>query len=407
MVLPRMIPVRQRFVSRRVRDIPGTVQEQWLRSGVAGKIKAGDRVAITAGSRGIANYPVILRAIVDQVREAGGEPFIVPAMGTHGGATAEGQLQVLLHYGVTPEAVGCPILSDMAVVELGQTRDGVRVYVDRNNRVKQHTDFIGTIESGLTKMMCIGLGKKVGAVHYHQAGIDFGFERTLRAAADIVMQKAPVLCGIPVVEDGYDQTAIIEVLPPAEMRKREEELLVLAKEWTPRLPFDRMDVLIVDWIGKNISGAGMDTKVIGRILSPYSAQPEWPKIRRIVALDVTAESEGNCFGIGNADFTTRRLVEKMDRERTYVNALGAQCPNAARVPPYFDSDVEMLERCFATIGLKSPERSRVVRIRSTLHLEHVWVSEAYAEELAGREDLEVDGPPVEFQFDDQGRLLPM
>lgn len=414
---PRLIPVRQRFVSRPVRDIREAVTSAFRKSGVLSRINPGDTVAVTAGSRGISNYRSILRAVVDELKQAGAVPFVVPAMGSHGGATAEGQVRVLAQYGITPESVGCPIASSMDVVEVARSPQGVVAYVDRHalsarhivlfNRIKPHTDFVGKIESGLVKMMCIGLGKHRGALHYHQAGIDLGFEQALRVGARLVLSRAPILCGVAVVEDGYDQTALIEVVKPEEIFTREEHLLALAKEWAPKLPFQKADVLIVDWIGKNISGNGMDSKVIGRIGSPYSPEPEWPKITRIVALNVTPESEGNCTGIGNADFTTRRLVEQMDRESTYTNSVTAQCPRSASVPPYYDTDVEVLEQCFATIGLVEPSRARVIRIRDTLHLGEVWVSEAYARELENREDLEVLGPPQPMRFDEHGQLVPL
>lgn len=414
---PRLMPVRQRFVSRPLGDIPRAVSDAFRKTSVLNKIRPGDTVAVTAGSRGIANYAVILRAVVDEFKRAGAAPFVVPAMGSHGGGTAEGQMRVLAQYGITPESLGCPIMSSMEVVEVGRNPAGVVAYVDRNamsarhivvvNRVKPHTDFEGKIESGLAKMMCIGLGKHKGALHYHQAGVNLGLEKVLRLGAQLVLANAPILCGVAVVEDGYDQTALIEVVEPEHLFEREEHLLRLAKEWAPRLPFQQADILIVDWIGKNISGNGMDSKVIGRIGTPYSPEPEWPKITRIVALNVTPESEGNCTGIGGADFTTRRLVEQMDRASTYTNSVTAQCPRTASVPPYYDTDIELLEQCFSTIGLVEPPRARVMRIRDTLHLGEVWISEAYAEELRSRTDLEVLGPPEPMRFDEEGNLVPL
>lgn len=254
---PRLIPVRQRFVSRPVRDIREAVTSAFRKSGVLSRINPGDTVAVTAGSRGISNYRSILRAVVDELKQAGAVPFVVPAMGSHGGATAEGQVRVLAQYGITPESVGCPIASSMDVVEVARSPQGVVAYVDRHalsarhivlfNRIKPHTDFVGKIESGLVKMMCIGLGKHRGALHYHQAGIDLGFEQALRVGARLVLSRAPILCGVAVVEDGYDQTALIEVVKPEEIFTREEHLLALAKEWAPKLPFQKADVLIVDY----------------------------------------------------------------------------------------------------------------------------------------------------------------
>lgn len=415
MEFPRLVPIRQHFVSKPLADIPGAVASSFRQSGVLEKVRPGQRVAITCGSRGISNLLTIVRAVVDEFKNVGAEPFVVPAMGSHGGATAEGQLEILAHYGVTPENLGCPILSSMEVQEVGRSPEGIIAMVDKNamsadhivvlNRIKPHTEFEGRIESGICKMICIGLGKHKGALHYHQAGVNFGLEYALRTGTRLVLQNAPVLCGVGIVEDGYDQTAVIEVIPPDRIEQREEELLVLAKEWVPKLPFREADVLIVNQIGKNISGSGMDTKVVGRIMSPYSREPEWPRITRIVALDVTPEAEGNCVGLGLADFTTRRLVDKMDRVSTYINAITAQCPEKARIPPYYDTDIELFRECFSTIGLVEPSRARVMRIHNTLHLEELWISEAYLPEAQGRPDLEILGEPEPMRFDERGRLI--
>lgn len=412
---PRLVPIRQKFVSRPLDDIPAAVSGGFRRAGVLERVRPGDKVAVACGSRGIANLSTIVRAVVEEFKSLRANPFVVPAMGSHGSATAEGQVQILAHYGITPDAIGCPIVSSMEAVEVGRSPEGIIAYVDREalsadhivvvNRVKPHTEFEGRIESGLIKMICIGLGKHRGALHYHQAGVTFGMEHALRTGARVVISNCPVLCGVAIVEDGYGQTAVVEVIPAARIEAREEELLLLAKEWAPRLPFPRADVLIVEQMGKDISGAGMDTKVIGRVMSPYSPEPQWPRITRVVVLDVTPGSEGNCVGVGLADFTTRRLVEKVDRVPTYINAVAAQSPEKARIPPYYDTDEELLRECFATIGLVEPPRARVMRIKNTLHLEQLWISEAYLEEAKCREDLEILGDAVPMQFDARGRLV--
>lgn len=416
MEYPNMIRVRQKFGGPVIEDIEGEIAAQVRRVGAAARIRPGDSVAIGVGSRGINNLRRIVAALVRELRELGAEPFIVPAMGSHGGATAEGQIDVLRHYGVTEEGVGAPIRSSMEVIEVGRSPEGIAAFVDRNaaganhivavNRIKSHTEFEGRIESGLIKMLCIGLGKHRGAQHYHQAGVNFGFEHALLTGSRIVREKCPVLFGLAIVENGYDQTAVLRALRPEEFEPGEEELLILAKEWMPKLPFKRADLLIVDQIGKNISGTGMDTKVIGRIMSPYSPEPQWPKLTRIVVLDLTDETEGNAVGLGLADFTTRRVVDKFSRAYTYVNCNTAQTPAKGRIPIHYETDRQALDEALQTIGLVEPARARVIRILNTLHLEEVDISESFLPEIEGRPDLEIIGRPEPLSFDEQGNLRP-
>ena len=418
MSYPRMIKIKQNFKAPpAIADIEREVRDQLSEPGLMSAVKAGDSVAITAGSRGIANMHLILKAVVAELKAVGALPFIVPAMGSHGKATAEGQIEVLEHYEITEEVTGAPIRSSMETVQLGHSSDGVPVYVDRNayeadhivvvNRIKQHTDFNGKIESGLIKMMGIGLGKRDGASTYHKASLHYGFEKVLRGVAEVVLGTGKVAFGLGVIENQYDRTAIISAVHTDTLVEDEERLQEKAKELAARLPFDELDVLIVDEIGKDISGLGMDTKVIGRMMHTGEEEPETPEITRIFVRDITPNSMGNAAGIGLADFTTTRLVEKMDRESTYMNFITAMGPQKVRIPVYLDTDREVLDAVFQTIGLVEPEESKVVRIKNTLVLDEVEVSEGLLEAVKERDDLEIAGELKEMEFDFEGNLTPL
>src|SRR5256714_9241937 len=410
-MLPKMLRVRQTFARPRVADIPRTVAETWAAARVA--IKRGETVAVGAGSRGIASIDVIVGATVRWLRDRGARPFVFPAMGSHGGGTAEGQLSVLEHYGITEATMGCPIRATMDVVQVGEAV-GLHVWLDRHaaeadwigvvNRVKPHTDFKGSIESGLFKMMTIGLGKYKGAIQYHRANIHHGYETVITAVGREMLKKARIGFGVGIVENGYDETARLEAFNAANLEAGERRLLKDAREWMARLPFSPIDVLIVEEMGKNVSGAGMDTNVIGRPSNPHEPFPADPKILWIVALDLTEDSYGNAVGIGNADFTTRRLVDKIDMKPTLINAITACAPNGAKVPPTYDTDREAIETALSCIGLTPPERARVIRIKNTLMLGEIEVSEAFAADLAQRPDLTPLGDPTPLPFDVAGRL---
>src|SRR5215510_3524747 len=311
MSLPRMIRVRQTFPRPRVADIPRTVADALAAAGLP--IRRGDTVAVGAGSRGIANIDVIVGAAVRYLRDLGARPFVFPAMGSHGGGTPEGQLSVLEHYGITEATMGCPVRATMDVVQVGEAL-GLPVWLDRMaseadwigvvNRVKPHTDFKGSIESGLFKMMTIGLGKLIGATQYHRANVSRGYETVITAVGREMLTRARIGFGLGIVENGYDETARVEAFNAADLEAGERRLLKDARDWMARLPFSPLDVLIVEEIGKNISGSGMDTNVIGRPSNPHEPFPADPKILWIVALDLTEDSGGNATGIGNADFTT-------------------------------------------------------------------------------------------------------
>jgi len=412
MALPRMIRVRQTFPRPRVVDIPQAVTEAL--GGAALRVKRGDTVAVGAGSRGIANIDVVVGSTVRWLKDLGARPFVFPAMGSHGGGTAEGQLSVLEHYGITEATMGCPVRATMEVVQVGEAL-GLPVWLDKLageadwigvvNRVKLHTDFKGSIESGLFKMMTIGLGKHKGAIQYHRANIHHGYETVITSVGREMLAKARIAFGVGIVENGYDETAHIEAFRPEELEAGERRLLKSAREWMARLPFSPIDVLIVEEMGKNISGSGMDTNVIGRPSNPHEPFPNDPKILWIVTLDLTEESYGNAVGIGNADFTTRRLVDKIDMKPTLINAITACAPGGAKVPATFDSDREAIETALSCIGLTPAEKARVIRIKNTLMLGEIEVSEAYTAELAKRPDLTAIGEANPLPFDAAGRLV--
>jgi hypothetical protein len=409
-----MVRVRQSFPRPRVADIAAAVRQAL--SAASPPIKRGDRVAVGAGSRGIANIATIVRATVDHLKTLGAQPFVFPAMGSHGGATAEGQLSVLAHYGITEAGMGCPLRATMDVVQVGEAL-GLPVWLDRLaaeadwiglvNRVKPHTDFKGTIESGLFKMLTIGLGKQKGAAQCHRANVQHGYETVITAVGREMLAKARIAFGLGVVENGYDETAKIQAFTPADLETGERALLKDARDWMMRLPFSPIDVLIVEEMGKNISGSGMDTNVIGRPTNPFEQFPAEPKILWIVVLDLTGESYGNATGIGNADFTTRRLVDKIDMKATLINCLTACAPGGAKIPATFDTDREAIEAALDAIGLTPPERARVIRIKNTLVLGEVEVSAAFLPEIEKREDLTVVGDARQFGFDAAGTLLPL
>jgi hypothetical protein len=412
---PTMVRIKQHFNTHSIQDIPAAVRAEMEKIKLQEIITAGSSVAITAGSRGIANLKTILAEMVAELKKVGARPFIVPAMGSHGGATGDGQKKIIEHYGITEAAMGAPIKSSMDVVEIGTTSDSVPVLLDRNafeadhiivvNRVKPHTDFEAEIESGLIKMMAIGLGKQKAADHYHNVFMDLGHYRVLVAVAREIIRRCPIAFGLAVVENQKDETEIIQAIPPDRIEETERELLIKAKGYLARIPFDTIDILIVDEMGKDISGTGMDQNVIGRTVIPYHQVPAKPKITRIFVRDLSAGSEGNATAIGNADFTTSRLVAKIDHPATYMNAITSSCPEAVRIPPYFESDREVLDAALKTIGNIKTKNARIVHIRDTLHLQEMVISEPMLAEVAGMDGVSIEGSPAPMDFDTQGNLI--
>ena len=414
MAFPKVVRVRQRFQSTRVEDIPATVAREIARLGLGGRLKPGDSVAITAGSRGVANIAAITRSLAEELKKREARPFIVPAMGSHGGGTAAGQRGVLERYGITEASMGVPIRATMETLPLGETRDGIPVVLDRNaleadhiavvNRIKPHTDFDAEIESGLTKMLAIGLGKHQGAIRYHRANKRYGYYRVLTGVAEVVRRRCSILLGLGIVENGYDQTGVIEAMTSADLFDVEKRLLKVAKSWLARIPFERGDLLLVDEMGKNVSGTGMDTNVIGRRAGSGQPFAGAPRFSRIVVRDLTPESYGNAIGVGMADVVTRRLVDKIDTRPTYVNALTSTNLESVRIPVTVDSDREALETAISTSSASSAEDCRMVWIRNTLKLDRFVASEALLDEVGGHRDLQVLGRPGELDFDARGNL---
>ncbi len=415
MPFPRMLRIRQHFDAPTVEDIPAAVKEEVTRLNLGSRIEPGQSVAVSVGSRGINNIALIIKSLVAELKALGLEPFLVPAMGSHGGGIAEAQREIIEGYGVTEEYVGAPIKSSMETVQVGQTEDGVPVFFDKHafeadhvavvGRIKPHTDFVGEIESGLHKMMLIGLGKHRGAALYHQAIVHYSFDRIIRSVGQQVIEKCGVLMGLGIVENQYDNTALLKGVAPEEFVEREKELLVLAKKWMPRLPFDHVDLLIVDEIGKNISGAGMDTNVVGRKFHDnHAAEKEYPKVTRILVRGLTPETHGNASGIGTAEYAHRRAIDEMDREITYINCMTGNHPSGAHIPLYFDTDQICIEKALQTVGLREPGEERILRIRNTLNLGELLVSEAYRAEVEAREDLSIVEEASEMAFDANGDL---
>ncbi len=409
---PEFFRVRQIFDTPTVKDVGRAVQQQLAKQALDTKINPGESVAVTAGSRGIANIDRILKSIVEFLCGLGAKPFIVPAMGSHGGGTAEGQQQVIESYGITESFCGCPIRSSLETVVIGEATEGFPVYLDRHaaeadhvvvcGRVKPHTGFAGDIQSGLLKMMMIGLGKKDGATLYHQAIQDYGFPQIIRSVAPQVIDKANILVGVAIVENAYDQTGHIEAVAPQDFVSREKDLLRMAKEWMPKLPFWHADILIVDQIGKNISGTGMDTNIIGRKESePAENQP---KVKRIIVRGLTPETHGNACGLGFADLCLTRVVEQMDRPATVLNCVTACHLGAARVPIDYATDEKLLSLALGTIGLSSPREAKVMWIRNTLELGEIECSHAYLAEAESRDDLQVETKVRQLPLDSKGML---
>ncbi len=416
MSYPRFVRIRQEFDRPRVADIPAGVRSTLESLGLERKIRPGQTVALTAGSRGIANIPLILRTVVQFLKHLGARPFIVPAMGSHGGATADGQRQLLESYGITEAALGAPIRSSMEVRPLGATDEGFPVVLDRCaaeadhigviGRVKPHTGFHGAIESGLLKMMMIGLGKHAGALAYHRILLEYPFDMVVRSVGRAIRGRAPIAFGLALVENAYDETAVVEAVAPEDFEPREEHLLVLAKKWLPRLPYQQADLLIVDEIGKDISGSGMDTNVVGRkrAFRNAPAPADQPAMRHIFVRDLSERTHGNATGIGLADFTTTRLVQAMNYRATVINCLTAGYPEGANLPVHFETDREVLDAALAILGTRRAEDARIVHIRNTLRLEEVELSEPCLQGETPANRFSVEGAAYPLEFNSKGNL---
>jgi hypothetical protein len=412
-----MAKARQIFNQPTVKNVPDAIREHLSRKKLAERVKPGQRIAVTAGSRGIANITLILRTVVEELKAVGAEPFIVPAMGSHGGSTPEGQVELLNAMGITEESVGAPFVSSMEVRKVGKLDDGVEIFFSKTaldadgifpvGRIKPHTDFKGEIESGLLKMLSIGLGNQKGAemIHWHRYD---GYHRILPEAGKLIIEKTNVVMGLSVIENAYHETASVHVLHPDEFYDQEKELLETAKEMLPRLPFKDIDVLVVDEIGKNISGVGMDTNVTGRFWMDNEHDPRAARVKKIAVLDLTHETHGNAIGLGLADVTTRRAFEKIDYHQTYVNCLTQGSGETGKIPPFLPNDRDAIATAIRISGPVNPRDARVIRIKNTQELETVYISEVLVNELENTPELhgrlQVLEPPVETQFDVLGYL---
>ena len=398
--------IRQQFARESLADIEQTVHQQ-----IAAKlnIAPGASIAITVGSRGINNIARIAKATVEAVKAKGGNPFIIPAMGSHGGATAEGQREILASYNVTEEAMGCPIRSSMDVVKIESDLE-MSVFMDKHayesdgvillNRIKPHTAYHGEFESGLVKMSVIGLGKERLASEIHTYGI-YGLKTLLPQAGRVVLASGKIILGVGIVENAYDETAIIEALTPQEIITREPELLAIAKDLMPSFPLNEIDVLIIDQIGKNISGSGMDPNVIGRMRINGEADPDFPNVKVIVITDLTEPSHGNACGIGLADVTTKRLLNKIDWDATYMNAVTSGFYEHSMLPVVAETDQQAFE--WGIRASHDPHRpKRIVRIKDTLHVSEMYVSEAALEEVTDRVEIIKEAGDL---FGAQGALI--
>lgn len=410
--VPRMIKVRQHFDNTKIENVEQVLKEKLQREAIKQKIRPGMTIAIAVGSRGLDRIADITRETVSFIKELGAVPFIVPSMGSHGGATAEGQTEVLAHLGVTEESAGAPIRSSMEVIKVGELSNGLPVYLDKYaseadgivviNRVKPHTAFRGPVESGIMKMICIGLGKQKGAEACHQLGFKYMAEH-VPAMAKMIIEKYPILFGVATVENAFDKVAVIDVIAAEEIGEKEAALQAQAKSLLPKLYFDQLDVLIIDEIGKNISGDGMDPNITGRYPTPYAHGG--PDVNKMVVLDLTKASEGNANGVGTADFTTRRLLDKMDWEGTYANGLTSTVCSPTKIATTLANDKEAFQAAIKTSNILDFTNVKMVRIKNTLVLSEIEVSEALLEYVKEHPQLELISEPYELEFDNNGNLF--
>ena len=388
--LPKLTKVQQVFDHTSLEDVEGTLLKEWSRPEVREKIHKGDRVAVAVGSRGIRNLQTLVKVTVDQLKELGAEPFIVSAMGSHGGGNEEGQKEVLTGYGITEEFLGVPVVTSVDVVELGKTPSGKTVYFDRAaseadaiipiNRIKLHTDFVGDLQSGICKMLVIGLGNQVGCSSIHEEDPEF-FAQIIEDAATIIMEKTPVVAGVATIENAFDETFHVEILPRENLIAREKELVKIAKTKMPVLIPNKIDVLLVGAIGKEISGAGFDPNILGRssCLKTYSLPI--PDINQMVLLDVTPASHGNAIGLGLFDVTVKKVFDQLDFESTYANGIACRCIGDCKIPLVAKDEDEAERVAIKCVRGVDLEDLRVVKIKNTLELEYIEVSDKVLEDI--------------------------
>ncbi|MCK2003938.1 nickel-dependent lactate racemase [[Brevibacterium] frigoritolerans] len=404
--LPKMVQVRQKFRTPQIADVAGEVKKAIKEAGVLSRINENDRVAIAVGSRGVADLPTLVRETVAAVKEAGGNPLIIPAMGSHGGATAEGQIDVLLQLGISEEAVGAPIKSSMEVIKLDELPNGLPVYIDKLayesdkiiviNRIKPHTAFRGPVESGLMKMITIGLGKQKGAEAAHAYSFKYMAEH-VPEMAKVSLSKAPIIFGLASIENAYDKPAKIVAVPAEDLEVVEPGLLLEAKSLMPKIHFDSMDVLIVNELGKDISGDGMDPNITGNFATPYATGG--PDVKRTVVLGLTEKTHGNANGIGMADMTTKAVMNEIKWEKGYANALTSTVTDVVKLPMFLDTQELAVKAAIKTCNAFDLTKVRIVRIKNTLEIGEIWISESMMEEALKNEDIEILSDPEDLALD--------
>lgn len=410
--VPKMAKVKVNFDNNKIDDLGAVLSKKLQQEAIINKIQPGMEIALAVGSRGLDRIVELTAVTVQFLKDLGAKPFIVPSMGSHGGATAEGQRAVLEHLGVTEQSVGAEIRSSMEVVKIGELPNGLPVYVDKYaseadgivviNRVKPHTAFRGPVESGIMKTISIGLGKQKGAEACHQMGFKYMAEN-VPAMAKIIMEKTPFLFGVATVENAFDKVAVVEVLTPKEVIEKEPDLQKQAKSLLPKLFFDQLDVLLIDEIGKNISGDGMDPNITGRYPTPYASGG--PDVNKMVVLDVTPQSEGNANGVGTADFTTQRLLDKMDREGTYANGLTSTVCAPTKIATTLPNDKMAIQAAVKTCNILDFNNVKLVRIKNTLVLSEIEVSEPLLQYVKQHPNMEQISDLYDFSFDENGNLF--
>jgi hypothetical protein len=416
MQLQKLVHIRQNFPDRALPDVSAAVRAQMESADWALAVKPGSRIAVGVGSRGITNIDVITKSVIEFWKSRNVQPFLIPVMGSHGSASAEGQASVLAHYGITEETMGAPVVSSLDVVPIGTTPTGIEVVMDRQaheadgtmllSRVKWHTDFDGKLESGIHKMMAIGLGKWAGAKRYHTFALEYGLEEVIRSAGKVMLNTGKMLGGLAILEDAYHSTAEVAAVGAEEMVEREEELLAKVKSWKPNIPVQKVDLLVVDEIGKNFSGAGMDTKIVNRSgRNGPNTWPDVPKISRIIVRDLSPLSYGNAIGIGLADAITDRLFRKVDFEAMYVNSLTASSPAASFTPMHFPSDRLCIEKIAPTCGKIDLSDVTIAWIRNSMDIGELMISEGLIDEVSTNSQIEVISDPIDLKFDSEDNLI--
>ncbi len=414
-MFPELYLAKQTFPRPRVEDIKATVHEELGKLQLQKKFRKGARVAITGGSRGINNIVLIVRTAIEYLKAQGFQPVLVAAMGSHGGGTAEGQREVLTSLGFTPESIQAPVLTGAETVEVGKTASGLTAYINKHvadldgivviNRVKLHTALLGDIHSGLTKSCVVGLGGPSGAEQFHSLGIK-ELPASLRDIGSILIAKMPIVGGLAIIENGYEETAQLVAVEASRFIEQDVKLLQVARELMPSLPTDKLDVLIIEEMGKNYSGSGMDTNVVGRFRIQGEPEPESPAVRRIVVLDLSEASHGNANGIGLADVVTDKLVGKIDLHNTYLNILTTGFAQRGFLPLHFPTEKDAIEMAIKTLGMADVRKLRLMIIPNTLHLEKLYASEALLSELKQRDNLELAAQPTALEFDVAKNMSP-